>query len=132
MTTAETKEKFSYSIPKEVSHVTETLRNAGFEAYLVGGCVRDILQNIDPKDWDVTTNAKPDQIQALFDETFYENDYGTVGVVNQTEDETLKVVEVTPYRTEGAYTDKRRPDSVSFHAKLEDDLKRRDFTINAI
>jgi len=132
MTSAETKEKFSYSIPKEVSHVTETLRNAGFEAYLVGGCVRDILQNIAPKDWDVTTNAKPDQIQALFDETFYENDYGTVGVVNQTEDETLKVVEVTPYRTEGAYTDKRRPDSVSFHAKLEDDLKRRDFTINAI
>lgn len=126
------KTEIQYEIPKEVSHVTETLRNAGFEAYLVGGCVRDILQGIKPKDWDATTNAKPEQIQALFEETFYENDYGTVGVVNKTEDETLKVVEVTPYRTEGAYTDKRRPDSVSFHAKLEDDLKRRDFTINAI
>ncbi len=124
--------KISYQIPKEVSHVTETLRNAGFEAYLVGGCVRDILQEIKPKDWDITTNAKPEEIQALFQETFYENDYGTVGIVNETDDETLKVVEVTPYRTEGTYTDKRRPDSVSFHAKLEDDLKRRDFTINAI
>lgn len=126
------KADISYPVPKEVSHVTETLRNAGFEAYLVGGCVRDILQGIKPKDWDATTNAKPEQIQALFKETFYENDYGTVGIVNETDDETLKVVEVTPYRTEGAYTDKRRPDSVSFHAKLEDDLKRRDFTINAI
>jgi len=124
--------KISYLIPPEVSRVTETLRKAGFEAYLVGGCVRDILQEIKPKDWDITTNAKPEEIQALFEETFYENDYGTVGVVNETEDETLKVVEVTPYRTEGTYTDKRRPDSVSFHAKLEDDLKRRDFTINAI
>ena len=124
--------KITYSIPKEVSHVTKTLRNAGFEAYLVGGCVRDILQEIKPKDWDITTNAKPEEIQALFQETFYENDYGTVGIVNETDDETLKVVEVTPYRTEGTYTDKRRPDSVSFHAKLEDDLKRRDFTINAI
>src|SRR3989344_4166381 len=124
--------KISYNVPKEVSRVTETLRSAGFEAYFVGGCVRDILQNIDPKDWDVTTNAKPDQIQALFEDSFYENDYGTVGIVNETEDETLKVVEVTPYRTEGSYTDKRRPDSVSFHGKLEDDLKRRDFTINAI
>ncbi len=124
--------EISYPIPKEVSHVTSTLRKAGFEAYLVGGCVRDILQNISPKDWDVTTNAKPEEIQSLFSETFYENDYGTVGIVNETEDSTLKVIEVTPYRTEGAYSDKRRPDTVTFHGKLEDDLKRRDFTINAI
>lgn len=124
--------QISYNIPDEVSHVTKTLRGAGFEAYLVGGCVRDILQDRKPKDWDVTTNAKPPEIQALFPETFYENDYGTVGVVGETDDETLKVVEVTPYRTEGAYSDRRRPDSVSFHAKLEDDLARRDFTINAI
>ncbi|MDO8604076.1 MAG: HD domain-containing protein [bacterium] len=124
--------EINYPIPKEVSRVTETLRNAGFEAYLVGGCVRDILQGIKPKDWDATTNATPEQIQALFENSFYENDYGTVGIVNETEDETLNVVEVTPYRTEGAYTDKRRPDSVSFHGKLDDDLTRRDFTINAI
>ena len=122
----------SYPVPAEVSYVTKTLREAGFEAYLVGGCIRDMLLGIKPKDWDATTNAHPDQIQALFPETFYENDYGTVGVVNKTEDETLKVVEVTPYRTEGVYSDKRRPDTVSFHAKLEDDLKRRDFTVNAI
>lgn len=121
-----------YAIPKEVSHVVETLRSAGFEAYLVGGCVRDMFLSKKPKDWDVTTNAKPEQIQSLFPETFYENDYGTVGVVSETDDETVKVVEVTPYRTEGAYSDKRRPDTVSFHATLADDLKRRDFTINAI
>lgn len=124
--------EIGYPIPSEVSHVTKTLRDAGFEAYLVGGCVRDMLANLKPKDWDITTNAKPAQIQILFPETFYENEYGTVGVVNEVLDETLKVVEVTPYRTEGIYTDKRRPDTVSFHAKLSDDLKRRDFTINAI
>lgn len=124
--------ELDYQIPTEVSHVTETLRKSGFEAYLVGGCVRDMILGRKPKDWDVTTDAKPEQIQALFPETFYENEYGTVGVVSETEDETLRVVEVTPYRTEGVYSDKRRPDSVSFHAKLPDDLKRRDFTINAI
>lgn len=122
----------TYKIPEEVSRITKTLRDAGFEAYLVGGCVRDMVLGRKPKDWDVTTDARPDQIQGLFTETFYENEYGTVGVVSETDDETVKVVEITPYRTEGIYSDKRRPDSVSFHAKLPDDLKRRDFTINAI
>lgn len=122
----------NYRIPEEVSRITKTLRDAGFEAYLVGGCVRDMVLERKPKDWDITTDAKPEQIQELFTETFYENEYGTVGVVSETNDETVKVVEITPYRTEGIYSDKRRPDSVSFHAKLPDDLKRRDFTINAI
>ncbi len=122
----------NYAIPEEVSHVTKTLREAGFEAYLVGGCVRDMIAGLAPKDWDVTTNANPEQIQAVFPDSFYENEYGTVGIKSETEDETLKVIEVTPYRTEGTYTDKRRPDTVSFHAKLSDDLQRRDFTINAI
>ena len=122
-----------YAIPQEVSQVTQTLQKAGFEAYLVGGCVRDIISGKKPKDWDVTTNAKPDQITSLFPKTFYENDYGTVGVVNEnTDDETLKIVEVTPYRIEGVYSDKRRPDQVTFTEKIEDDLKRRDFTVNAI
>ena len=122
-----------YAIPQEVSQVTQTLQKAGFEAYLVGGCVRDIISGKKPKDWDVTTNAKPDQITSLFPKTFYENDYGTVGVVNEnTDDETLKIVEVTPYRIEGIYSDKRRPDQVTFTEKIEDDLKRRDFTVNAI
>ena len=121
------------SIPKEVTHVTETLKKAGYESHLVGGCVRDIMLENKPKDWDITTNAHPDQIQELFDETYYNNNFGTVGVVNEeTEDETLKVIEVTPYRKEGVYSDGRRPDSVEFGVSLEDDLARRDFTINAI
>ncbi len=121
------------SIPKEVTHVTQKLEKAGFEAFLVGGCVRDLILGREPKDWDVTTNAKPDEIIALFDKTFYENDFGTVGVVNeQTENETLKVIEVTPYRIEGDYSDNRHPDTVTFSQKIEDDLKRRDFTINSL
>ncbi|MFZ2621127.1 MAG: CCA tRNA nucleotidyltransferase [Minisyncoccia bacterium] len=123
----------SFSIPKEVSQVTEKLEKAGFEAFLVGGCVRDLVINKAPKDWDVTTNAKPDEIIALFDKTFYENTFGTVGVVNEVvEDETLKVIEVTPYRLESSYSDNRHPDTVTFSQKIEDDLKRRDFTINAL
>jgi len=95
--------------------------------------VRDLLLERRPKDWDITTNATPEQIQGLFENTFYTNEFGTVGVVNDTtKDETLKVVEVTPYRLEGKYSDARRPDSVVFSQKLEDDLKRRDFTINAL
>tara|TARA_B100000508_G_scaffold141060_1_gene145748 strand:+ start:7583 stop:9055 length:1473 start_codon:yes stop_codon:yes gene_type:complete len=120
-------------IPSEVSDITKTLENAGFEAYLVGGCTRDLLLNRTPKDWDVTTNANPEEIQALFPESFHNNDFGTVGVKNEeTEDESLAVVEVTPYRVEGKYSDARRPDEVKFGVSLEEDLKRRDFTVNAI
>lgn len=122
-------------IPLEVKAVAETLENAGFEAYLVGGCVRDLLLGKTPKDWDVTTNAHPEQIQALFgeEETYCNNDYGTVGIVNEdVKDERLKVVEVTPYRTESGYSDARRPDRVEFGVSLEEDLQRRDFTVNAI
>lgn len=122
-------------IPKEVARVSDALEKAGFEAYLVGGCVRDLLIGKTPKDWDLTTNATPEQIAGAFgnDETFQNNDFGTVGVKNEdTEDETLRVIEVTPYRSEGSYSDARRPDSVTFGVSLEEDLKRRDFTINAI
>lgn len=120
-------------IPKEVTKVADTLEAAGFEAYLVGGCVRDLLIGRVPKDWDITTNATPEEIMALFPETYCNNDYGTVGVVNEdVTDLSLKVVEVTPYRSEGEYSDKRRPDKVEFGVSLEEDLKRRDFTINAI
>lgn len=122
-----------FKIPDEVSHVTEQLKKAGFEAYLVGGCVRDLFMGRKPRDWDITTNASPDEIISLFSKTFYENDYGTVGVVQEgTEDETLKIIEVTPYRLEGQYSDHRRPDNVVFSKNISDDLKRRDFTINAI
>jgi tRNA nucleotidyltransferase (CCA-adding enzyme) len=122
------------TIPKEVSQVTQALRKAGFEAYLVGGCVRDLIIGQKPKDWDITTNAIPDEIIALFPKTFYENTFGTVGVANEDPDtdETLKIIEVTPYRTESTYSDNRHPDKVLFSKHIEDDLKRRDFTINAI
>lgn len=122
----------NFPIPQEVAKVTDTLRKGGFEAYLVGGCVRDLIAKRIPKDWDVTTNATPEQIQSLFPESFYENDFGTVGVKTESEDPKLAVVEVTPYRTESGYTNKRHPDSVEFGHSLEADLARRDFTINAI
>jgi tRNA nucleotidyltransferase (CCA-adding enzyme) len=120
------------AVPQEVRGLCDILRKAGFEAYLVGGCVRDLLLSREPKDWDITTNAKPEQIQALFPETFYENEYGTVGVVTESENPRLKVIEITPYRTESQYSNARHPDSVEFSDNLSDDLKRRDFTINAI
>ena len=95
-------------IPKEVQWVTETLEKAGFEAYVVGGCVRDLLLKKKPKDWDITTSAIPEDIQSLFEETFYENEYGTVGVVQENvSHESLRVVEVTPYRLESTYSDSR-------------------------
>ncbi len=122
-----------FDVPKEIKIITEKLESHNFEAFIVGGCVRDLLTGKTPQDWDVTTNATPEQIQSLFPESFYENSFGTVGVKNENaEDEKLKVVEVTPYRVEGSYSNNRHPDSVSFSQRLEDDLKRRDFTMNAI
>jgi poly(A) polymerase/tRNA nucleotidyltransferase (CCA-adding enzyme) len=121
-----------FPVPHEVAEVAKKLRKSGYEAYLVGGCVRDLLLDRTPKDWDVTTNANPDQIQTVFPDSFYENDYGTVGVKTGSDDPTLAIVEVTPYRKESGYSDKRRPDAVSFGHSLEDDLARRDFTVNAI
>ena len=111
------------TIPQEVLEIHRRLRKEGFEAYLVGGCVRDLILKREPKDWDITTSAHPEQIQPLFDETFYENQYGTVGVVTRSENPRLKVIEVTPYRTEGNYSNARHPDEVSWSKHLSDDLK---------
>jgi tRNA nucleotidyltransferase (CCA-adding enzyme) len=119
-------------IPDEVKLVSETLENAGFEAYLVGGCVRDLFRGATPKDWDLTTNAHPEQIQALFPEHYANNEYGTIGVKTESEDPRLHVIEVTPYRSESGYSDRRRPDEVKFGVSLKEDLARRDFTINAL
>jgi tRNA nucleotidyltransferase (CCA-adding enzyme) len=119
-------------IPKEVAEASRTLVEGGFEAHLVGGCVRDILLGREPKDWDIATNAKPEEIQKLFEDTVYENDFGTVGVKTESEDPKLGVIEVTTYRIEGKYTDKRHPDDVKFAKTIEEDLSRRDFTVNAI
>jgi len=119
-------------IPLEVQNVAKTLENKGFEAYLVGGCTRDLFLRKTPKDWDLTTNAHPESIQELFPDHYFNNDFGTVGVKTDSEETTLKVIEVTPYRIEGSYSDARRPDQVSFGATLREDLQRRDFTINAL
>ena len=147
-----------FEIPQEVLAVVAELKKAYFDAYLVGGCVRDVVLGIEPKDWDVATNAKPEEIQKVFsrrsvaeagtstrfDEaparraenvgagTVYENNFGTVGVKTDSEDERLKIVEVTTFRLEGKYTDKRHPDDVRFAKTVEEDLSRRDFTVNAI
>jgi putative nucleotidyltransferase with HDIG domain len=126
------------SIPEPVLVVLDTLRGRGYQGHIVGGCVRDLVIGREPKDWDVTTDAKPEEMLALFPESFYENDFGTVGVKvdpfhkNGRPDREHDVIEITTYRMESAYTDRRRPDSVSFVKSLPEDLSRRDFTMNAI
>jgi len=114
-------------IPKPIIEIIQKLEAAGFEAFVVGGCVRDLLMDVEPKDWDVTTNAKPEEVVKIFPDSFYENDFGTVGVKSE-----VGVVEVTTYRIESKYSDKRRPDKVRFAKTLEEDLSRRDFAINAL
>jgi hypothetical protein len=178
MTLSKINKTIQSNIPKYALDTVITLKNKGFKAFLVGGCVRDLFIDRVPKDWDVTTDATPEEIIAIFPHTFYENTFGTVGVVygneadkgnagsgtktengtendregNDTEikhnvkdsgegngteikDNSAKqeiVVEVTPFRKEGIYSDKRRPDSVEFSKNIEDDLLRRDFTMNAV
>jgi len=117
---------------KEVRDIADKLTDAGFEPYLVGGCLRDLLLGKNPKDWDLTTNAKPEEIQKIFPDSVYENKFGTVGIKTKSEDPTLKLVEVTTFRLEGKYTDKRHPDEIKFAKTVEDDLSRRDFTVNAM
>ncbi len=127
-------------IPLYVTHVTDILEKSGFKCFLVGGCVRDLLMDKIPKDWDLATNAKPDEIIPLFEKTIYENTYGTVGVCVPREtkegvtQKTLEydIVEVTPYRIEAKYSDFRHPDEVKYSENIEDDLKRRDFTMNSL
>jgi tRNA nucleotidyltransferase (CCA-adding enzyme) len=121
------------NIPKEVTFILGELKKAGFEAYIVGGCVRDfLLERTLPtgrqaKDWDITTSAKPEQIQTLFPDSFYENNFLTVTVRTSGME-----VEVTTYRLEAAYSDKRHPDTLQYAKTLKEDLARRDFTINAM
>lgn len=109
------------------------LEKAGFEAFLVGGCVRDLLLNVSPKDWDIATNARPEDILKIFPQGKYENSFGTVLVPEKylCGGET-GIIEITTYRKESKYSDKRHPDKVFFAEKIEDDLARRDFSINAM
>lgn len=125
--------KISFKLPKEIMIVSETLEKEGFDSYLVGGCVRDLFLDRKPKDWDFTTNAKPEDLTRIFEHTIYENNFGTVLVVfDDAKEESLKTVEITPYRKESEYTDSRRPAKVEFGVSLEADLARRDFTINTL
>jgi len=121
------------SIPKKILETVGILIEKGYEAFVVGGCVRDLLIEKKPKDWDIATNAKPEDLEKIFPKTFYNNSYGTVTVVwEEEQDESLKKIEITPFRQESSYSDKRHPDKVIFSGNIEDDLSRRDFTINAI
>ncbi|MEA4910917.1 CCA-adding enzyme [bioreactor metagenome] len=125
------------NIPEEVLWVCEMLSKNNFDSYLVGGCVRDLFLSREPGDWDITTNATPDEIINIFgeDETVYENPFGTVGVKirkNDSETEEVEIIEVTTYRKEGEYEDFRRPNKLEWGKTIEEDLERRDFTMNAI
>lgn len=117
-------------IPEKVLKVYQKLQKSGYKTYLVGGCVRSILLDIPVKDWDFTTEATPEEIQKIFPDSFYDNSFGTVGVA--TNHEKYKIIEVTTFRSEGKYFDKRHPEKVEWGKTIEEDLKRRDFTINAI
>lgn len=119
-------------VPKEVETVVQKLEKAGFQAYVVGGCVRDLLLGKEPQDWDVTTNAKPEEIQKIFPENFYENKFFTVTVRTGSNIPKLEEIEVTTYRSDHKYTDRRRPGEVKYAKTIEEDLSRRDFTVNAL
>src|SRR5680860_226091 len=119
-------------IPEYVVKTIDALKQGRFEAYIVGGCVRDFLMGKEPKDWDITTNAKPEEILKIFVDAKYENDFGTVLLPIREVDKLIDVLEITTYRSEQGYSDRRHPDEVCFEEKLDKDLERRDFTINAL
>lgn len=115
-------------IPKQANYIIKTLQHYGYEAYVVGGCVRDAVLGKEPADWDITTSAKPLQIKSIFQKTIDTGlKHGTVTVLMEKEP-----YEVTTYRIDGEYEDHRRPNEVTFTTNLHEDLMRRDFTINAM
>jgi|WetSurMetagenome_2_1015567.scaffolds.fasta_scaffold00331_11 tRNA nucleotidyltransferase (CCA-adding enzyme) len=120
-------------IPEYLEQIIEKMEAAGFEAWIVGGCVRDLLMDKIPNDWDLTTNALPEEMLKIFSEAHYENEFGTVILpVKNEAGETLDAIEITTYRSEQGYSDRRRPDEVKFEKDIDADLARRDFTINAL
>jgi len=116
-----------FKLPSPVIKVLQTLERDKFEAFVVGGAVRDLLTHVPVTDWDFTTNATPEQIQKLFPDSFYDNRFGTVGVKFDEQ-----VLEITTYRSESGYSDRRRPDRVKWGKTIAKDLTRRDFTVNAM
>lgn len=125
-------EKTKFQIPKEVIDLVAKLKENGLQAFIVGGCVRDLLRGEKPQDWDIATDAKPEEVAKIFPKNYIDNKFGTVKVFTNSYDSTLKEIEITTFRIEEKYTDKRHPDKVKWAKKIEDDLKRRDFTINAM
>lgn len=126
-------DSFKRKLPAQVMYILKQLENAGFEAYVVGGCVRDMMLGKEPKDWDICTDAKPQQVITIFGKSNVFPTglkHGTVTVVPTNGEG--EGYEITTYRVDGAYGDGRHPDEVSFTQSLEDDLARRDFTINAM
>jgi putative nucleotidyltransferase with HDIG domain len=120
-----------FDIPQEIIEIYKKLEMSGFEVFIVGGSVRDMLLKNTVKDWDLTTSAKPQEVIKIFPRGFYNNNFGTVGVptlINNQE----KVVEITTFRTEKSTTPTHKPDKVTWGKSIEEDLQRRDFTINAI
>jgi tRNA nucleotidyltransferase (CCA-adding enzyme) len=116
------------NMPKQANFIIRTLTDHGYEAYIVGGCVRDALLHVEPKDWDITTSASPEEVKQLFFHTVDTGiEHGTVTVLLDHEP-----YEVTTYRVDGKYEDHRRPSEVTFTKSLKEDLLRRDFTINAM
>ncbi len=120
------------NIPEYIKNILANLEKAGYEAFIVGGCARDLLMGRIPKDWDITTNAKPEETLKVFSEGKYENVFGTVLLPVRNREEVIDVVEITTYRSEQGYSDRRHPDEIKFEEKLDKDLERRDFTINAM
>lgn len=128
------------TLPQSAQTIINTLKNAGFECYAVGGSVRDMLLGLETKGWDFTTNAPPESILSLFPDSFYDNQFGTVGIkmrkqtANTTDEkpDVEDIYEITTYRSEEGYGDHRHPDKITWGKTLEEDLSRRDFTINAI
>ncbi len=120
-------------IPPEINEIAKKFLENNFSIYLVGGCVRDILLKKNITDWDLTTNATPEEMLKIFPDSFYNNTFGTIGIPTTLKEiEHTGVVEITTFRTEQGYSDRRRPDSVSWGKTIEEDLQRRDFTINAM
>ncbi|MDO8269701.1 MAG: CCA tRNA nucleotidyltransferase [Candidatus Levybacteria bacterium] len=119
-------------IDPDVIQIYRSLEKAGYEVYFVGGCVRNLLMDVPVNDWDLTTNATPDQIQELFPDSFCDNPYGTVGVKFENEKEGKGYAEITTFRTEKGYKDFRHPDEVIWGTTLKEDVERRDFTVNAL